>query len=373
MSSPTSRIIKVLGPGPLAPFAEQYRERLKERGYARWSVISLERQVVHLNRWLDAEGLGAGQLNERRLEAFVGFVRADGRVPSWLSRPDQVCMLGLLRELGVVPAPVPAPLSPGEALMGSFERYLLSERGLAASTVAGYVAEASRFVAGLGTGSLDRVTAADVTAAVLARSETVSVSTTQSFVVGMRAFLRFCFVEGLVEVDLSEAALSVTVRRRSSLPLGISADDAAALLGSCDRRTGIGRRDYALLMIMLRLGLRRSEVSGIRLEDIDWRSGELVVLGKGDRRNRLPLPTDVGEAIAGYLTRGRPDSVHREMFIGAKAPFGPITGYAIAATVRRVCRRAGVAEVGPHRLRHTRACEMVAADVWGASRIPDSG
>jgi integrase/recombinase XerD len=196
---------------------------------------------------------------------------------------------------------------------------------------------------------------------VLSRSGMVSVSGTQNFVSGLRAFLRFCFVEGHLEVDLSEAALPVTGRRHTSLPLGIPAGDAAALLGSCDRRTGLGRRDYALLIVMLRLGLRRSEVAGLRLDDIDWRSGVLVVAGKGDRRDRLPLPADVGDAIAGYLTRGRPVTVHREVFIRAKAPFEPIADGTVASTVRRACRRAGVAEVGSHRLRHTMACDMVTA------------
>ncbi|MCP4961028.1 MAG: tyrosine-type recombinase/integrase [Actinomycetia bacterium] len=364
MSSPTSRVSRVLIVGPLAPFAEQCRQRLIERGYTRLSVVNLERQVAHLSCWLQTEGAGVGELSETRVvEAFVGFVRASDPVRSWLSRPGLVCLLELLRELGVVPASAPAPRSPGEALMDSFGGYLLSERGLVAGTVTGYVAHASGFVAGLDPGGLECVTAADVTAAVLGRSETLSVSGTQNFVAGLRAFLRFCFVEGLTGVDLSEAALPVTGRRRSSLPLGIPAGDGAALLASCDRRTGLGRRDYALLMILLRLGLRRSEVSGIRLEDIDWRAGELVVVGKGGRSDRLPLPTDVGEAIAGYLCRGRPVTVHREVFLRARAPFDPIAAGTVSSTVRRACRRASVPEVGSHRLRHTVACEMVAAQV----------
>jgi integrase len=191
----------------------------------------------------------------------------------------------------------------------------------------------------------------------------VSVSATQNFVAGLRAFLRFCFIEGVVGMDLSQAALPATGRRRSSLPLGITKDQAAALLGSCDRRTAIGRRDHALILTLLRLGLRRSEVASIRLEDIDWRAGELVVRGKGARRDRLPLPADVGQAIASYLRRGRPDSDRREVFLQARAPFEPIAAGTVASTVRRACRRAGVAEVGSHRLRHTVACEMVAAQV----------
>ena len=156
----------------------------------------------------------------------------------------------------------------------------------------------------------------------------------------------------------------MTGRRRSSLPRGITPAEARALLESCDRRSALGRRDYAIIIItLLRLGLRRSEVAGLRLDDIDWRASELVVVGKGTRRDCLPLPADVGEAIASYLRRGRPASDRREVFLRARAPFDPIAPGTVASTVRRSCRRARVAEVGSHRLRHTVACEMVAVGV----------
>jgi integrase/recombinase XerD len=191
----------------------------------------------------------------------------------------------------------------------------------------------------------------------------VSVRAAQNFVSGLRAFLRFGFVEGLVGADLSSAALLVTGRRRSSLPRGISKADARALLGACDRRSVLGRRDYTVIILLLRLGLRRGEVAGLRLDDVDWRAGELLVRGKGPREDRLPLPADVGAAIAAYLRRGRPGSDRREVFLRARAPFAPIASGTVSSTVRRACRRAGIAEVGSHRLRHATACEMVAAHV----------
>ncbi len=201
-------------------------------------------------------------------------------------------------------------VSPEEALLESFERYLLGERGLAAGTVHGYMRHAHRFLHGRSqTGGLGSLTAGEVTSAVLRESAAVSVSATQNFVAGLKSFLRFCLVNGLVEVDLSEAALPTTGRRRSSLPRGIDSADAKALLASCDRRTALGRRDYALIVTLLRLGLRRAEVAGMRLDDIDWRAGELVVRGKGAREDRLPLPVEVGEAIASYLRRGK--AAHR--------------------------------------------------------------
>jgi site-specific recombinase XerD len=282
-----------------------------------------------------------------------------------VSRPGLVCLLEVLRELEVLgPEPVASAASPRDLLLESFERYLLGERALAEGTVHGYVMHARWFLDGLANeDALVRLSAGEVTGAVVRKVDSgVSVAAVQYFVSGLRAFLRFCFLEGLVAADLSPAALLVRGRRRSSLPKGISRADAKALLGSCDRRSPIGRRDYAVIITLLRLGLRRGELARLTLDDIDWRAGELVVRGKG-REDRLPLPADVGAAITAYLKRGRPASERRELFLQARARYAPIDSSTVASTVRRACRRAGIPEVGSHRLRHTTACEMVSAGV----------
>lgn len=366
MAKPTSRVSRVLMVGPLAPFAEAYTTELGKRGYTPLTRVNLVRQMARLSRWLEGRGLGVGDVHSALIEEFITAERArcDG-VRAHYSRPGLRCLLETLSEFGVVgEEPPPAPLSPTQLLLASFERHLLTERALASGTVRGYVDHARRFLAEVGCGAdLADLRAKDVTAAVLRRSALVSVATTQYFVAGLRAFLRFCFVEGLVEAELSEAALALTGRRRSPLPQGITRADAAALLASCDRRSSLGRRDNAILVSALRLGLRAAEVAYLRLDDFDWRAGEVVVRGKGGRQDRLPLPTEVGEAVAAYLERGRPSSTERQVFLQARAPFRPIDPATVRSTVRRACRRAGVAEIGSHRLRHTLACEMVAADV----------
>ncbi len=365
MTRPSSRVSNVRVGGPLAPFADAYERELSERGYTRRTAEGQLRQAARLSRWLEAGDMSAGDLSVTRIEEFLATQRASGGHRSSWSRPALLCLVDLLVEIGVATAEEPVvSVSWTETLLGSFERHLLRERGLAAGTIRGYLAHARRFLDRLAPSvELRAGKAGDVTEAVLSESAVGSVSTTQNFVAALKSLLRFCFVEGLIDVDLSGAALAITGRRRSSLPRGISSTDAKALLASCDRRSALGRRDYAVIVTLLRLGLRRAELAGLCLDDIDWRAGEVMVRGKGTRLDRLPLPVEVGEAIATYVKRGRPLTDRREIFLRARAPFGPMAPGTVASTVRRACRRAGITEVGAHRLRHTAACEMVAAEV----------
>ena len=352
--------------GPLAPFAEDYKVMLRDRGYSARSVACELRHLARLSGWLGNRRLGAAELSRERLEEFLGELprrRDGGRV---CSERALVQVLEVLEEHGIArPETNEAPASLSEALLAAFERFLLRERAVAVSTASVYVERARRFLARCAPdGELAGLAASDVTGAVLQASVTVSASSTKLFVTALRSFLRFSFIEGLTPIDLSAAALSVARRRRSSLPMGIDGATADALLRSCDRRKPKGRRDYGVLVILLRLGLRAGEVAGMRLDDIDWRAGEVVVHGKGGHEDRLPLPSDVGEAIAAYLRRGRQNSTgHREVFLRTVAPVGPLTTNGISGIVRCACVRAGVPIVRAHRLRHTLACQMANAGV----------
>jgi site-specific recombinase XerD len=365
MADPVSRVSRVLMRGPLAPFAEEYGGELLARGYTPRTAVNQLRQVSRLSCWLGDHGLRPADVGEERISEFLAFQRAGGRHRAQWSRPGLTCLLDVLRRAGVAPG-VQSPGQPSaeDLLLASFERYLLAERGLAAGTTEGYLGHARRFLQGFAPpGGLAAVSAGDVTTAVLAESGRVSVSAVQFFISGLRSFLRFCFAEGLVPAGLSPAVLAMTGRRRTTLPRGISQADAAALLDSCDRSTALGRRDYAIVITLLRLGLRAAEVAGLALDDIGWREGQITVTGKGGRADRLPLPADAGEAIAAYLRDGRPAGGCRAVFLRARAPFGPVMTRTVSSTVRRACRRAGIPEVGSHRLRHTTACEMVFAGV----------
>jgi integrase/recombinase XerD len=242
-----ARVSRVLMTGPVAPFADAYQQELLVRGYAPLSTESELRQVARFSRWLEAGDLAVADVSEARVVEFFEWQRANWRHRHSWSRPGLRCLLDVLRALGVLAAEEPVVVAVTDVLLARFERYLIAERGLAAGTVALYLACVRRFVEGLAPDrGLGDLAAGDVTAAVLRESERVSVSATQTFVNGLRAFLRFCFIEGLVGVDLSQAALLVRGRSSSPLPRGISRADARALLGSCDRRQALGRRDYAI-------------------------------------------------------------------------------------------------------------------------------
>ena len=196
-------------------------------------------------------------------------------------------------------------IGPAEGLLDAFVGYLCSERGVSALTVDAYVSDVRRFLAQRGDSDLSGSTAAEVSNAVLSQVPDRSPASVRRYGGALRSFLRYCYLVGLVDYDLG-AALPVSGRRRSLLPEGITPREARSLLRACDRRRASGRRDYAVIVLMLRLGLRAREVATLRLDDLDWRAGRLTVYGKGGRVDQLPLPVDVGEAIASYLRRGRP-------------------------------------------------------------------
>jgi integrase/recombinase XerD len=361
MVRPKTKVSKVLMVGPLVPFADDLSSSLAAAGYTPLSVVNQLRLLAHVSRWMDGHDYSVTDLTGEVLEEYLAAAHAAGR----LSLCSQGGLAHLLRALPIPPAnPDPPAVSSTERLLASYRQHLLNERGLAESTTAAYLLRASRFLAWTAAdGRVAVLTTGDVTRAVLRESQSVSVGSTQFFVAALRSFLRFCFVEGLITVDLSPAALAVTGRRRSTLPRGITPKDARALLRSCDRRQAAGRRDYAVIMTLLRLGLRAEEVARLTLDDIDWRAGEIVVHGKGSRDERLPMPADVGEAIVGYLQRGRPETASRAVFLRSVAPIGPLGRGGVSFIVRYASVRAGLPPMGAHRLRHTLACDMVNANV----------
>jgi integrase/recombinase XerD len=350
--------------GPLAVFAAGYERWLVSRGYSRKGIKKKLWQLGLLSGWLEREGLQVGDLADPLVrERFAVARRAAGR-RSFVSKWSLRVPVGYLREIAVVPAGEPAPVGAVDRLLVDLGSYLASERGLGEATIEGYQRGARVFledrVARVGGLELGRLSAADVSGFLARECPRRSVNAASDLAARLRQLLRYLHVAGVIEVPLEWAVPPVADLRGRSLPKAVAPEVIAALLASCDLDLLIGRRDFAVLVLLARLGLRAGEVAAIQLDDVDWRAGKLLVHGKGHREDTMPVPVDVGEALVGYL-QVRPVSEHRALFLCAQAPFGPTSGHVVAMVVRRACRRARIPEIGPHRLRHTAATEMLRA------------
>jgi integrase/recombinase XerD len=351
--------------GPLARFAAGFGEHLERRGYRPGAIADQLWLLVDVSRWLAELGLGAADLTAVRVEQFSARRRASGRA-RLLSPRALDPLLEYLRGLRVVPTAVKAvPVTPVEVLVERYGVYLVERRGLSSSTVRNYVGVARVFLSWrettAGTLSLAGLDGAAVIAFVLGEAGRCSVGSAKCLVTRLRVFLRFLHVEGEIGRELAGVGPSVASWRLAGLVKALDAGSVARLLASSDRRTRVGRRDFAVLMLLSRLGLRAGEVAALRVSDIDWRAGEVMIRGKGNRQERLPLPADVGEALAGWLARGRPRCECVFVFTRVRAPLDALSPGGVSAIVQRACRRAGLAVVGAHRLRHTAATEMLRA------------
>lgn len=349
--------------GPLVGLVDEYRLELARLGYLPSAMEAPIAAMRDLSRWLDQAGLEAGGLTAARFHEYLLARRATGS-RRYLSERSLASLLAFLRDRAAVPS-APAVGEPGglEGLLSAYHDWLVGERDLAAKTVLRYEALARRFLADQGAGDgggVEALSAAGVTAFLVRECARYSVGSAKGRATELRSLLRFLYVKGLTTAPLAAAVPGVAGWSGARLPLVIGAEEVRALIGSCDRLRVVGRRDFAILTLLGRLGLRAAEIAGLELGDIDWRAGEIVVRGKGRRSDRLPLPADVGEALAGYVIDGRPRVSCREVFVRGRAPLRGIHPTTVSTVVRHACVRAGLPVVGAHRLRHAAAAEMLA-------------
>ncbi len=350
--------------GPLAAHAQGFHDELRRLGYTASPAKKHFYLLAHLSRWLDEQGLDIADVATARVEPFFEERRARGTAN--LRTPRSLApLVAYLAGAGVLSAPEPAaPRDEAERLLVAFHTYLARERGLVEGTTRFYVHIARLLVNDHATGNgvdLGGLSARDVTAFTTRVCEGRGLSSCRQAVSALRSFLRYLRLEGVTDVALEDAVLSVA-GWDPSLPRAIRSEDVARMVATCDRRRAIGRRDYAILLLLARLGLRGGEVVAMELGDVHWRAGELTVRGKGRRHDRVPLPADVGDAVAAYLRRGRPSSDSRRVFLRAVAPFTAFSGTgALRGVLARASARAGLAYAAPHRLRHTVATEMLRA------------
>jgi integrase/recombinase XerD len=361
--------------GPLSAFAAGFANELANQGYRPGPARNQMWLLAHLSRWLGGEGLGAADLRASEVERFLRARRAAGYTYPRSAKAMQP-ILAFLRGLGVVPMPtLPTPSGPVETALERYRRYLVVERGLGSATARGYVDAMRPFLQGRVAPDglaldLDHLTGADVISFVVGRCPQQGRSAAKLTVTALRSLLGFLHVDGALAQSLAAAVPSVACRRLTGLPKGLDPDQVRCLLASCDSRTPNGCRDVAVLTILVRLGLRAGEVARLALDDIDWRAGEIVVHGKANCIERLPLPPDVGAAVAAYLRHGRPTSARgRTVFVRIKAPHRPLSSGGVTQIVAAAARRAGLGRIHAHRLRHTAATQMLRA---GAS-LPEIG
>lgn len=350
--------------GPLAGYSADFRQALIDRGYARRTVNDQMSMVAHLSRWLQEQGLDVTALESAaEIDRFFAERRAC-RCRTRTSGMALAGLLGFLRDHDVI-GPETDPLDgPAARLLAEYRLYLSDERGTASSTTRGFTACAAMFldavaVPGRPLGeTLNDLSAAEVITFVAGWASSRSHAYGKSMVSALRSLLRFLHVAGYITRPLDAAVPAVPGWEPVRAPHRVSGREITAVLAACDRESARGRRDYAILMLLARLGLRAAEVAGIRLSDIDWQQGVLTVRGKGSRLDELPLPADVGEAMADYVRHGRPRSGSRLLFVSVRAPFDGLSPDSVGSAVHRACAQAGLDRFGPHRLRHAVARQL---------------
>jgi integrase/recombinase XerD len=358
--------------GPLTPYVDGFWSELMRQGYAPFSGRNLLLVAAHVSRWLDDHELGPGDLTVGRMAEFAAHRRRKGYTQFRTPRALEP-LVTYLRGIGVAPAPAARTADTADdGLLSEYAEYLGRERGLVAATIRGYTDLAKRFIADRPDGASlewEQLCPADITGFVLREARRWSVGHCKFEVTALRSLLRYLHVRGRLRSDLASCVPAVAGWRLAWLPRALEPDQVRRVLAACDSRSVIGRRDAAIVRLLLRLGLRAGEVAALTLDDIDWRAGEVIVRGKGRRAIRSPLPRDVGRVLVAYLRRGRPRTSSRRVFLRGCAPHTPLTTGGVIGAARRVLRRAGVATGGAHLLRHTAATEMLR---HGAS-LPEIG
>ena len=348
--------------GPLAGHADGFRSALAARGFSPWSQMFYLHLLADVSRWLSSHGLDASGLTGATASAFIQDRRSRGRARFRGTR-GIATLLAFLGEAGAaLPPAAEAAGDQAGILTAEFGAYLTGERGLRPQTVAHYTVSARRFLNSLpghGDGILAGLAADSVQSFVIAESSRRGTGSLKNVVTAVRQLLRFLHLRGLIPDPLEGAAPAVAGWHRPPLTRRIRPGDVAAILASCDRSTPAGRRDYAIVILLARLGLRAGEAAAARAGDIDWRSGQILVRGKGGHDEQMPLPADVGTAIADYCAHARPrDEASEMLFLHARAPYGPLTPSAVSNIVARACLRAGLQPASAHQLRHAAATAL---------------
>jgi site-specific recombinase XerD len=348
--------------GPLAVHLKAYAQQLYNQGYKVQTGQLQLRMLGHFNRWLQSNCLVADEIDSSTVERYRRFRIKAGK----LRTGDTAALARMLRILR--PSQVEMTLSPPivcQTALREFQHYLRQERGLSEATITRYTPIVSAFLAECFPACISdfhQISAGDVAGFVKRQAERITAKHATIVGSALRSFLRHLLHRGAIDTDLAACVPAIATWSLSSVPKFLPAEQIQRVLDSCDRDTAIGKRDYAILLLLAQLGLRAGEVVALRLEDIDWEAGLITIRGKRKRVAQMPLPVEVGTAMADYLRQARPDCSSRSVFIRGKAPLvGFANSLAICSLVDRALERAGVESAyrGSHLFRHSLATQML--------------
>lgn len=354
-------LLQRLRVGPLAVYLDAYLKRIEDQGFSRTSAPMHLYAIARFSKWLQARQFGIHEVDE---DVVARFLKRDPAIVHDAECATLRRLLTILREVGVIALPSPLSKSTREQFLDEYRRHILQERGLAESTARYYIGFAERFLSyKFGEGELKFVElrAADVTK-FIQDSAPLAKERVKLLVTGIRSFLRYLWFRGETGSDLAGCVPAVALWSLSTVPKFLPAGAVQRLLTRCERKSPHGKRNYAILLLLARLGLRACEVVALNLSDIDWKNGGITVRGKGGRRAQLPLPVDVGEALALYIRSGRPCCKCARVFVRHRAPIrGLANSGALSSIVRRALIRAGIdsARKGAHLFRHTLATDLL--------------
>lgn len=360
-----SRLFRRLKSGPHGQLVELYAARLIKDGLVRhgtWRCLSLAGDLLS---WIARGRSKLTYLDERLVERYLRY-RARRQSIQAGDRAALKRLLSVLRDAGAIaPAALPS-ITAQDRIFEEFGDYLRRERGLAPKSVIHHLPHVRQFlreVCPAGASDLGKINQEHVTRYIERHAQDWSPAYGKAMCWSLRAFLRYLHHRGLSPVALAGCVPSIRQWKLVSLPTYLSASQVQKVLDGCDRTTVLGRRDYAILMMLAKLGLRADEVATLTLEDIDWRSGEMLVRAKGRQQARMPMPPDVGAAVVAYLRDGRPTSSCRRLFLRTLAPkVGFASGCAITMIAKAALERAGIcgyAHQGAHIFRHSLATELL--------------
>lgn len=351
--------------GPIGARIDLFADRLSKEGHSQESARLNLRVVADLSLWLARENLKLSDLCEQVVERYLRVRSRDGKRTGGyhvvLRR-----LLAVLRETSEISPRRVGTIDRADKVIRDFERYATHERGLADSTVTGHKQALRQFLRDPSIArltSLSNLTAAEIHRFVERYVQTHTRSVVETMCSSLRTFLRYLEYRGEIRVDLINSVPAIRRWRMTSLPSLLDSVQIKRVLANCDRNTPVGRRDYAILQLISRVGLRANEVRLLCIDDIDWQSGQFIVRGKGGRDTVMPLPKETGAAIVDYLRDGRPRSDSRRLFLRDHAPHdGFATSGSISCVAKAALRRAGIdgfARKGAHLFRHALATEML--------------